>query len=81
MNLSSTYFSDLFYKEFKIRPMKHITKLRVERAQELLSNTPKKSIEIATVCGFKTSQYFHKIFKKETGMTPKEYRTYTSVHS
>ena len=39
-----------------------------------LSNTEYSVIDIAVACGFDDQSYFSKVFKKYTGMTPKQYR-------
>jgi AraC-like DNA-binding protein len=47
---------------------------RIEYACELLNNTSLCAIEIATLCGFEDPAYFHRCFKKTSGLTTKEYR-------
>ncbi len=49
-------------------------KLRINEAKHLLRNTDKNMNYILDVCGFGSENTFYRIFKKETGMTPKEYR-------
>ncbi len=56
-------------------PMQFLNYYRVKYAENFLVNNPEMSItDIAFTCGFCTSQYFSIIFKKQVGMTPKEYR-------
>jgi len=47
---------------------------RIERAKELLECTDEKVSEIALSVGFSSQQRFNEAFKKNTGMTPLEYR-------
>ncbi len=50
--------------------MKH----RIDKASELLMNTPLKIYEIAEKVGYNDVYYFSHSFKKQTGLTPKEFR-------
>lgn len=53
----------------------HIRNLRIQRAKELLDENPESTIaDIASECGFKDYNYFISLFKKATGMTPKQYQ-------
>lgn len=48
--------------------------LRLERAKSLLSNTRYKISHIATECGVPDAGYFHRFFRRQTGMTPLAFR-------
>lgn len=48
--------------------------LRLERARSLLQSTYLKVAAVAAECGFSSSQYFHRFFKQQTGMTPAAFR-------
>lgn len=52
----------------------YILNTRVERAKFLLRTTDKKAYEIAEAVGIYDPVCFSKIFKKSTGLKPKEYR-------
>lgn len=73
LDVSSIYLSHLFKKEVGITFSAYITKLRIERAKELLRQGDKKIYEISEAVGYQTVQYFSKVFKKETGKTPGEF--------
>lgn len=74
VNLSSIYFHNIFTETTGITPHQYLINCRIENAKKLLWN-PKISIsEIAEKSGFGCQQYFNKVFKKETGTTPAEYR-------
>lgn len=45
----------------------------MEKAKELLTHTDMKSYEIAEKVGYSDAHYFGSIFKKNEGITPKEY--------
>ena len=51
------------------------TALRIERAKELLTTTGMKLSDIALDIGYNEPNYFSHVFRKMTGMTPKEYRS------
>lgn len=48
--------------------------VRVTKAKQLLANKDLKIYEIAVMTGFRDVKYFNRVFKKETGLTPIEYR-------
>lgn len=73
LEVSPIYLSHLFKRETGITFSAYITKLRIERAKELLRQGDKKIYEISELVGYQTVQYFSKVFKRETGKTPKEY--------
>lgn len=51
-----------------------ITAARVEKSKQFLQETDKHVAVIADECGFFNEATFYRVFKKETGRTPKEYR-------
>jgi AraC-like DNA-binding protein len=51
-----------------------ITRVRVEHAQKMLEYSRQSINKISTECGFSNQNYFTKVFRKKTGMTPTEYR-------
>ena len=55
-------------------PLAYQTRLRIERAKDLLRNTSLRVSEIAAQIGYQNPMYFSSTFKKHTGMTPLEYR-------
>ncbi len=46
----------------------------MEAACDLLKNTDGRIAEVSEMVGYQNSNYFSKLFKREKGMTPKEYR-------
>lgn len=76
MNISPYYFSKLFKEEEGINFIEYLTALRIDRAKELLADKQKSVKEISTCCGYADPNYFSRIFKKQTDMTPREYREY-----
>ncbi len=56
-------------------PQQYITEKRIENAKENLLSTDLSMKEIAVACGFEDPLYFSKVFKKQTGMPPSEFKT------
>lgn len=74
MNISPKYLSDLLRKETGRNTQDHIHQFIIEKAKTILLNSNKTISEIAYELGFKYPQYFSKIFKKKTKMSPNEFR-------
>ncbi len=69
-SISYTYFKKLFSEKFGITPQKYVTKLRIERAKELIITKRYSITEIARMCGFDNVYYFSNVFKKHIGCSP-----------
>ena len=72
--MSVNWFIHSFKSVMKVPPMQYITSLRIAAVKGYLENSGKSVSEIAAVVGYDNALYFSRIFKKRTGMTPKEYR-------
>ena len=72
--LSANYFGDLIKKETGKTAQEYIQNKRIDMAKEMLLGTEKTVSQIADELGFQYSQHFNRIFKKNTGYTPKDYR-------
>lgn len=68
------YLSQLLKKHTNETYIDYLTKIRINKAKELLASTDNKVSAIGLSVGYNYSQYFHKIFKTVTGVTPIEYR-------
>ena len=73
-NFSPNYLSQLFGKYGDAGFVEYITETRIAAAKEMLERGDKKVYEIAEELGFESSFYFSKVFKKVTGLSPREYQ-------
>lgn len=72
--LNPNYFSRLFKKVMGEGCNEYIVRKRMERAKSLLESTQEKTGRIARIVGYHDTNYFSLAFKKNTGMSPTEYR-------
>ncbi|MDF2925363.1 MAG: hypothetical protein K0R57_4277 [Paenibacillaceae bacterium] len=72
--LSPTYVSLLYKQETGETLFEYLTKVRIERAKELLKDPRNKFYEICHAVGYNDASHFSKLFKKMTGYTPSAYR-------
>ena len=74
LDISPYYFSKLFKEETGSNFVEYLTNLRMSRAQELLKDERCSMKEICLEVGYSDPNYFSRIFKKNFGVTPTEYR-------
>lgn len=74
VHLSGSYFANLFKKTMRMPFMQYVTQERVELAKNMLLAGHQVQ-EIACAAGYGDRRYFSEVFKKNTGMTPSEFRT------
>jgi two-component system response regulator YesN len=75
VNVSPNHFSTVFTQETGENFIEYLTKVRIACAKHLLLSTSMKSADIAYEAGFGDPHYFSFIFKKITGVSPREFRT------
>lgn len=71
---SPSYISAIFHKQMNISFSNYLMKLKLDEAKYLLKHTDLMIIEISMMLCFSSPSHFTKCFKKETGLSPKEYR-------
>ena len=76
--VSSSYIGALFREQEKTTITKYITQLRIKKAAELLKETKLQIQTISKKVGYSDQNYFARIFKKQTGLSPGEYRNKSS---
>ncbi|MBO4292255.1 MAG: response regulator [Lachnospiraceae bacterium] len=74
VNMSKSRFSTVFSQQSGQSFTEYLIYLRLNRAKELLRGTNEKASQIAREVGYNDAHYFSYIFKKNTGLTPSDYR-------
>lgn len=72
--LGRTYFSFVFREVTGMRLREYLMQTRINKAKDLLNDPESKVKEIAYKVGFRNPDYFCRIFKKRTGLSPTEWR-------
>ena len=72
--LSPNYFGDLIKKETGKTAQEYIQTRLIDAAKEMIAGSDKTMSQIAYELGFQYSQHFNRLFKKNVGYTPNEYR-------
>lgn len=80
-SVSANYLSSLFTQKYGYTLNRYITKVRMDKACQLLSSTNLSIAQIAGMVGYNDPQYFYRVFKKVNNMTPFDYRTQNSTDS
>ncbi|HBP38403.1 MAG TPA: hypothetical protein DD640_06625 [Clostridiales bacterium] len=75
VHLNSSYLSSLFKRKMHCSFIEYVNIARVKKAQKLLVETDQPIYFISQVVGFPQEEYFYKIFKRITQLTPSEYRS------
>lgn len=73
-HISTCWFIRSFKQILKVTPMQYILSLRMANAQSLLETTEDSISEIAEAVGYDNPLYFSRIFRKNVGVSPSEYR-------
>lgn len=73
-DLSPNHFHKIFTQTMGKTPNEYITKLKMDRAKDLLIRTNSPVSEISILCGFENIPYFSFLFKKHVGQSPGEFR-------
>ena len=72
--LSGSHVSALFKKETGQTVSEYIHHIRIEKSKRLLREEGISIADAAAQCGFEDQSYFSRVFKKQTGISPKKYR-------
>ncbi|MFS0559904.1 helix-turn-helix domain-containing protein [Terribacillus sp. 179-K 1B1 HS] len=74
LKMNPSYLSTRFKQEVGMPIRTYIQQLRIEEAKLLLRLTDQSLLHIGTLLHFHDQSYFTKVFKKHTGLTPRQYR-------
>lgn len=80
-NYSPTHLRKLFVKYFQMPPTKYIRHIKLEFAKNMLVLSHKTISQIAMESGYKDIAHFDRVFKKETAVTPLEYRSMNFINN
>ena len=72
--ISPSYLCLLFKQETGSTIKEYLTKIRIEKAADLLDQTDRKVIDICYDVGYRDTKYFSRLFRKQIGTSPAEYR-------
>lgn len=72
--LSPHHFSEVFKRHCGMPPWDFLLTLRLDRAKELLATTDRQVTDVALTVGFGDSSYFARVFRAQTGLTPRAWR-------
>ncbi|MGL6173912.1 MAG: AraC family transcriptional regulator [Cellulosilyticaceae bacterium] len=73
-NMSVCWFINSFKQFTGMTPQQYIIQMKINKAKGLLVDTQLNIGEIADILGFQNAFYFSRVFKKATGVSPKEWR-------
>lgn len=74
LSVNSSYLSKLFKQEMGKSISEYIRDSKIEIAEHMLRHLDDTSLQIANYLGFSSQSHFIQVFRKQTGMTPEEYR-------
>lgn len=72
--MNKTYVSETFKQKTGLSLVEYLTRVKMEKAKKLIKGSGLKTYEIGDKLGYKDIEYFSKLFKKYTGMSPTEFR-------
>ena len=76
LNISYSWFRKTFKKYTGYSPAKYFQELKLRKAKQILINTSYPVKEICFMIGYTSTEHFSNLFKKNTGLTPLEYRSF-----
>ncbi len=77
--VSTPHLYSLFKRYLATTPHRYLLNLRLRRARTMLAGNEKSIKEISMACGFANIESFYRAFRKNSRMTPAEYRNVNSL--
>ena len=74
VHVTSSHLAHLFRTPVDTSYSQHLAYLRLEEAKRLLAETELKIVTVASHVGYTDPTYFHRVFHRNTGVTPIAYR-------
>ena len=74
VHLSAFYFCKMFKRATGMTFTEYVSRVRIEKAKNLLLNPHARVSEVAFASGFQSIPHFNRVFRKYTAMAPREYR-------
>lgn len=71
---NASYLSRRFKQKYGMGMIDYITRLRMQKAKEILVTTNLNIYNVSAQLGYKDEKYFSRVFTKETGLSPNQYR-------
>ena len=81
VNLGRTVFYTKVKTLVGMNPVELLRHIRIQHAEDMVARSAEPFSQIAYMVGFSDSRYFGRCFKKQTGMTPSEYREYKQTRA
>ena len=79
LGLSPAYLSKIFPQKMGKTFTEYLSEIRIDEAKRLLRESENDILEISRACGFNSANYFCRVFKKLTGISPSDYRVSVPV--
>jgi len=74
LGFSYAHLCRVFRRQYGVTPVEYLNALRIEQAKELLAAGNESILDIARKSGFNHAQYFSRMFRRQTGQSPRDYR-------
>ena len=72
--LSNNHFCTVFSQEMGVTFTEYLTGVRMSKAKEMLTSTAMRTSDVAYAVGYNDPHYFSYLFKKHTGLSPRDFR-------
>ncbi len=80
VHFSKNHVISLFKKAYGMTPIRYINQKKLQRAEYLLEATSDTLESIANACGFRDYSHFYRLFVREKGMPPAQWRNQKQIH-